>query len=281
MSTEPGLSFDSVAEEYDRVRPGYPASIVDAACAAGGLVPGSPVVEVGCGTGKLTEALVERGLRVEAVDPGGALLEVARRRTAGSSVRFHLGRFEDVELPDGAFDAVFSATAFHWVDPDVGWSKAARVLRPGGLLALLLRTGGSASPELRAAFLEAWRQVLPEAASWSFRDADTIWEGAEERRGNVSELWAWLEKRDLARPEAATLFADVDLVKVTEEREVTAAEHVAFVRTTSSYLRLDAARRQAFEEHLHAVFEGIGGSYDAMTFATLVTGRSVGGRASA
>ena len=274
MSEEPGLSFDSAAEEYDRVRPGYPASLVDIACARGGLVPGSKVVEVGCGTGKLTVALAERALRVEAVDPGGALLELARRKTEGSSVRFHEARFEDIELPEGTFDAVFSATAFHWVDPDVGWSKAARLLRPGGLLALLLHTGGGATPELRAAFLEAWRQVLPEAAGWSFRGADTIWKGAEERRGNVSELWAWLEKRDLARPEAATSFVDVELVKVAEEQEVTAAEHLAHVRTTSSYLGLTPDERKALEDGLSAVFDSVGGSYRGTRFATLVTARS-------
>jgi 2-polyprenyl-3-methyl-5-hydroxy-6-metoxy-1,4-benzoquinol methylase len=126
-----------VAEDYDRVRPGYPALLIDAACAIGSLSPGSRVVEVGCGTGKLTGALVERGLRVEAVDPGRDLIEVARRRVGRSSARFHIARFEDAQLPDGAFDAVFSATAFHWVDPAVGWSKAAHLLRPGGVMALL------------------------------------------------------------------------------------------------------------------------------------------------
>ena len=44
---------------------------------------------------------------------------------------FRIGRFEDVELPSGAFAAAFSATAFHWVDPSVGWAKVARLLQPG------------------------------------------------------------------------------------------------------------------------------------------------------
>ena len=119
---------------------------------------------------------------------------------------FHVGRFEDVELPDGGFGAVFSATAFHSGDPAVGWSKAARVLRPGGILALLAYIGGRS--ELDAGFLAAWREVLPEAARWSSRDERTLWEGAEARRGNVSELWAWLAQRELATAEAAELFGD-------------------------------------------------------------------------
>ncbi|MDQ3822315.1 MAG: class I SAM-dependent methyltransferase [Actinomycetota bacterium] len=112
--TEPGLRFDGIAEDYDRSRPSYPDELVDRACSRAALRPGSKVVEVGCGTGKLTLALVARGLHVEAVDPGSNLVAFARSRLAGSPVRFHVARFEDVELPAGAFDAVFSATAFHW-----------------------------------------------------------------------------------------------------------------------------------------------------------------------
>ena len=77
MPEERGLLFDRAAEEYDRVRPGYPASLVDTACAAGGLRPGSQVVEVGCGTGKLTVSLTERGLHVEAVDPGREMVKMS------------------------------------------------------------------------------------------------------------------------------------------------------------------------------------------------------------
>jgi ubiquinone/menaquinone biosynthesis C-methylase UbiE len=221
MTEELGLLFDRVAEAYDRVRPEYPTALVDAAYAVAGLSRDSRVFEVGCGTGKLTGALVERGLRVEAVDPGAELVAIARRRLEGSSVRFHIGRFEDVELPGGSFDAVFSATAFHWVDPAVGWAKVARLLRPGGVLGLLAHVGGS-SLELDDEFLAAWREVLPAAATLVSRDDQTLWEGAEARRDNVSELWAWLVKREIAQPEAAKLFGDVQITRLPIEAIETA-----------------------------------------------------------
>src|SRR5262245_23426530 len=97
---EHGLLFDAVAAEYDRVRPDYPAELVDAACTAARLDSGSRVLEVGSGTGKLTVALARRGFRVDAVDPGPQLVEIARRQVGDAAVQFHLGRFEDVELPD-------------------------------------------------------------------------------------------------------------------------------------------------------------------------------------
>ena len=267
-----GLLFDSVAEEYDRARPDYSAELVDAACSAAGLARGSRVVEVGCGTGKLTAALAERGLRVEAVDPGRELVEIARRRLQSSRVYFHVARFEDVELRDGVFEAVFSAAAFHWIDPAIGWSKVARLLSPRGVLALLMHTGGPNLLKLPDG-LAAWREVVPEAATWSPRDAETLWAGVEERRHNVSEVWAWLERHDLARAEAAELFEEADVTRLPMELESSTAEVLAFVRTTSVYLSLDPERRQLLERRLSQVLEDAGGTYRWGTSAVLVTAR--------
>jgi ubiquinone/menaquinone biosynthesis C-methylase UbiE len=263
------MLFDGVAEDYDRFRPAYPPALVDEACSLAGLRAGSRVLEIGCGTGQLTAALVERGLRVEAVDPGPRMVEIARRRAPGA--RFQVGSFEDVELPADAFEAVFSATAFHWVDPDVGWAKAARVLRPGGTLALL-----SLIAELTEEVLAAWREVLPEAAAWEPHDPEAVRGGARARRGNVSEFWAWrLGKREIARPEAADLFADVQVSTMPVERVQSAEEALGEAHTTSAYLRLDAARKGALDRRLAAVVEAAGDTYRTTSIATLVTARAV------
>ncbi len=95
-----GEVFDGIAEAYDARRSGYPSEIVAAAVELADLGPGSRVVEVGSGTGKLTEELVACGLRVDAVEPGRNMVAVARRRLDDSDqVRFHIGRFEDVAAP--------------------------------------------------------------------------------------------------------------------------------------------------------------------------------------
>ena len=254
------------------MRSGYPTSLVDMACAGAGLVAGSHVVEVGCGTGKLTQELVRHGLRVEAIDPGGALVEIARRRLREYNVTFHLGRFEDVELPAASFDAVFSATAFHWVDPRVGWTKAARLLRPHGVLALLAEVGGSLG-ELEPDVLAAWREVLPEAAAWVSRDAATLWSGAGARLADVSELWSWLMKREIASPDAGKLFGDVRLETVPVTRVESVEQVLALVRTQSAYLGLDPDRRQVLEERLRTIIERGGDTLRSTSFATLVTAR--------
>src|ERR1700678_1981705 len=133
-----GKVFDEVAAEYDRHRPAYPDELVDRACQVAGIGRGDHVLEVGCGTGQLTRSLVARGLHVTALEPGKSLIALARQNLEGAGeVEFVNAQFEDAVLPREQFQAVFSASAFHWIDPAISWQKAADVLVRGGTLALV------------------------------------------------------------------------------------------------------------------------------------------------
>jgi ubiquinone/menaquinone biosynthesis C-methylase UbiE len=273
-----GEVFDAIAKAYDRERPSYPAVLVDEACAIGGLSAGSRVLEVGCGTGKLTEALVERRLAVDAVDPGQNMIAFAQRR-AGESVRFHVGRFEDVDLPPASFDAVFSATAFHWVDPSVGWAKASRVLRPGGMLALLMfltyldDETGADNVAIHDIFE---RHLPPREGIWRpLRDLACLRAGVEERIDDVSAVWTWLGHDDLTSPDAPSLFDDVRLTTAIDPREQTADQLRAFFETTSTYPRLEPVVRDALEAELREKIDELGGTLRSNELCVLVTARAV------
>ncbi len=266
--TERGLLFDTIAEDYDRVRPTYPAALVDRACA--GLPAGARVLEVGCGTGKLTRELAHRGLRLEAVEPGPAMMEVARR-SVGDAVTFHVGRFEDVELPAGVYDAVFSATAFHWVDPAVGWAKVARLLRPGGTLALLAHVAGNTST-VDTEIHDVWLELG--VGDWPQRSIEELLDGADARRGDISEVWGWLCRRDMAAPGADRLFERADIETVAHDIDETADEVLAHVRTSSAFLQLAPDRAEWLEGRLREII-GAAGGYRATIHATLVTARAV------
>lgn len=132
------LTFDRAAERYDRVRPGYPSGAFDDLAAVADLESGSRILEIGPGTGQATVPLAERGYRVVAVELGPDLAAIARRRLARyPAVEVVVATFEDWPLPKEPFDAVVSATAFHWIDPAIRVPKAAQALRPGGSLAIL------------------------------------------------------------------------------------------------------------------------------------------------
>jgi ubiquinone/menaquinone biosynthesis C-methylase UbiE len=273
-----GQVFDDVAEDYDRERRGYPDGLIDAACERGGLQAGDAVVEVGCGTGLLTTALLARGLHVEAVDPGANMIRLARRRVGeGAEVRFHHGRFEDVALPPGQFAAVFSATAFHWIEPDVGWARAAELLAPGGMLALLQNCDvwdASTADDWRALHA-ALARVAPEiGADWPEPgDEDTILSGATARSDNVSAVWSWIGRHELTVPEAALLFDDVRVTAVRVARKQTGDQLNALLRTTSLYRRLEPHQRPALEAENRAIAERAGGVVRSSELAVLVTGR--------
>ncbi|PSK95854.1 methyltransferase family protein [Murinocardiopsis flavida] len=129
-------TFTEDADLYDRMRPGYPARMFDDLAALTGIGAHGRVLEIGCGTGQATAPMAERGLRIVAVELGEAMAAVARRNLAGHPrAEVVISAFEDWPLPAEPFDAVVSATAFHWVDPDVRVRKAADALRVGGALA--------------------------------------------------------------------------------------------------------------------------------------------------
>ncbi|MGW2639224.1 class I SAM-dependent methyltransferase [Streptomyces sp. NPDC001348] len=135
-----GRTFDEDAELYDRARPGYPPELYDDLAELAGAGPGSRLLEVGCGTGQATVPLAGRGCRITAVEASANMAAVARRNLAGAgagAVEVVTAEFENWPLPEEPFDAVVSATAFHWIDPAVRMAKAADALRPGGALAVV------------------------------------------------------------------------------------------------------------------------------------------------
>ncbi len=131
MRPERAASFALVADAYERARPGYP---LDAVRWLAGETP-RDVVDVGAGTGKLTRALTELRHRVTAVEPLPEMLEQLREAVPG--VRAVEGSAESLPLGDGSADVIACAQAFHWFDHDVAVREFARVLRPGGRVALV------------------------------------------------------------------------------------------------------------------------------------------------
>ncbi len=128
-------SFDGVAEQYERARPEYADEAVDWTVDRLGLAPGSRVLDLAAGTGKLTRQLMRRGLDVVAVEPGDEMRRVLQRMLP--EVEALAGTAEAIPLPEASVDAVTVGQAFHWFERDAALAEMARVLRPGGGIALL------------------------------------------------------------------------------------------------------------------------------------------------
>lgn len=125
------MSFGSIAEDYDGLRPPAPQEAV------GWLVPpGCEVaVDVGAGTGLFSRTLVDKAAQVIAVEPDARMRKVLTERSPG--VRALEGRGESIPLPDASADAVFVSSAWHWMDHERALPEIGRVLRDGGRFGLI------------------------------------------------------------------------------------------------------------------------------------------------
>jgi SAM-dependent methyltransferase len=187
-------TFGTVAELYDRARPSYPAAIFDDLAELAELEPGSRVLEIGPGTGKATIELARRGYAVTGIELSPDLAAIACRNVPEAEIE--VGDFESWEPREPGFDAITAFAAFHWVAPELRYTKPARLLRPGGALAAV--HGSHVLPEHGDAFFvevqEDYDAVVPHpdngppgppetADSWTqqFRDSG-VFERVEERK---------------------------------------------------------------------------------------------------
>jgi len=212
------LSFGGVVDAYDRGRPTYPR---EAAVWLTGDAPVS-VLELGAGTGKLTEQLVALGHDVHATDPDAAML--GRLAARLPDVRTSQSSAEEIPSGDRSYDVVVCAQAFHWFDLDRALPEIARVLKPGGRLSMVWNERDERVPWVRklgaiigrqdqlrepAAALEG-SSLFDEAEEAEFRfrqqvDQHTI-KDLVLSRSNISTLSP--EERDSRLDAVAALYAD-------------------------------------------------------------------------
>lgn len=130
---EAAKSYSQAVDSYETGRPGYPAAFISRLP----LPAAAVVVELGAGTGKFTRMLqphLASGATLVAVEP---VADMAAKLAKEPNVRVLNRTASDTGLADGSADVVICAQAFHWFDDEASVAEIARILRPGGTLALL------------------------------------------------------------------------------------------------------------------------------------------------
>jgi SAM-dependent methyltransferase len=231
-------TFDEVAELYARARASYPPEVVDDVLELGGLRRGSRIVEIGCGTGQATADLARRGLEITCVELGARLAEVARRELASfPSVRVVTADFERWQADEAPYDGVVAFTAFHWLDPQTRYERAASVLRRGGALAVV-KAGQVDPPGVDPFFAEVQDD---------YRAAGMSGDGAPVAPDAVPDLREEME--------ASGLFDRVTVRRRQWQVPTTADEYVALLGTASDHLLLPAERREELFERIRRRIE--------------------------
>ena len=231
---------------YDSVRPAYPheavAALIDAARSGRGVnAPGRcplRAADIGAGTGKMSELLARRGLLVDAVEPSEAMRAQA---SAIEGVTWHDGVAEETGLPNDVYDIVVFAQSWHWMDPERAGLEAARILAPGGALAIV------------------WNQMAV-SIPWVHRLTRIMRSGDVHRPDNP--------------PTPGGGFAPMTLTQVAWEDRMTPEQILTLGTTRSSYIRSSEAGRARMQENLRwYLYDHLGyapGEQVTIPYATLV-----------
>jgi len=223
-------TFNAAAEKYHRARPAYPAQLFNDLIALTHLSETSRLLEVGCGTGKATSPLAERGFKINCLELGADLARAATRNLASfPSVHVINQSFEEWKPPaDIVFDLVYAATAWHWIDPEVRYRKAHQVMGPDGHLA----------------FWDAVH-VFPDAGDHFFRELQPVYDEIGEGVGS-DHVWPTPDQLQDSREEilATGLFTDVVVRLYDWELEYDSESYIDLLNTFSGHIAMADWKRE-------------------------------------
>lgn len=222
-----GESFERAARSYDEVRPGYPDELVEEIIRSTRIADKARILEIGCGTGQATILFARRGYAMLCLDIGENLIALARERCKDyPRVEFLKASFEDWEASVKPFDLVISATAFHWIKPEIGYLKAAHVLRQDGHIAVFWNLHPTPYKAFFEDVQEVYQRVVPE---WS-----------DPRERSSTEQWIQDKQREI---ESAGLFGEVTVRLYPWTRVFSREDYIKLLSTFSDHQGLDERRR--------------------------------------
>ena len=246
--------FDEVAELYARARPTYPLDLIDDIVRESELIPGARILEIGSGPGNASVLFSGRGYRLLCLEPGQRLAEVARRRLAAdANAQVAVTTFENWPVESGAFDLVFAAQSFHWLDPSVRFPKAAMALTSGGTLAVFANQPLPGTTPVDTGIQQAYAEHAPEIhARWVGHNT----------RDDFLELFA-----------GATDFATAQCREYAWRAAYSSAEYTALLSTHSDHRLLAADRRSNLLDAISAAIDASGDRFIVDYIAVLCWAR--------
>ncbi len=253
------LSFGGVAELYDRSRPSYPSALVDGVLEFAGAGEGDRALEVGAGTGKATVLFAERGLQMVAIEPSAEMAAVARRNCAAyENVTIEQTEFERYRPGGPSFRLVFSAQAWHWIDPGVRYGAARAALEPTGALAVFWNVPDWEATEPGGELGEVYRRN---------GRADGTGDPLNPNEPREREDW----------PEEIAAAPGFDEPEVRDYRwrmSYTTEQYLDLLGTHSVNLIIDDAQRQRLLSDIAGVVDARGGAFELVYVTRLCLARA-------
>lgn len=278
MQTENGIGwernnrtfFDEIVINYDKVRWGYPDELYMDINRYIGPKSGKKALEIGAGTGKATVQFLNMGYDVTAVELGVHMSEFLLDRFKDyTDFNVVTATFEDASLEEDNYDLVYAASAFHWVDAEIGCPKVYRLLKQGGTFVLFRNNPVSADGE----------EIYEEIQSVYEKYYHSYYTSRKRPvRKSREDFWKPSEIYNSFRFEDLELygFRDVIMKLYDASQTYSADEYIALLDTYSDHRGLPDVNREALYAGIKDVILRHGGQHKVDYIFQLYMGRKPG-----
>lgn len=235
-------TFDTASELYAKMRPDYVDALYKDIFDYVPIDEASTAVEIGIGGGQATLPILQTGCKVTAVEYGAHLAELCREKFRDyPNFSCVTEKFEDFVCDAGACDLVYSASAFHWIPEEIGYTKVSEMLKSGGVFARFANHpyADKGRPELVKVIQKLYAVYMPNSASPKEYTAEDA-----ERRANIAAKYG---------------FADSCYKLYHRTRSFTAKEYVSLLGTYSDHIAMEDGVREEFFAKIEQTIDAFDG----------------------
>jgi SAM-dependent methyltransferase len=249
--------FNDVSKEYDKFRPGYPRELFVDILEYSNIDKNSIILEVGCGTGQATQGFVDIGYKnITCVELGKNLADfTAEKFKEEPTIRVHNASFEEWDNKNKEFDVVTSGTAFHFINPQIGYPKAFNLLKPNGTMAFFWTVHVQVYDDLHNKIRELYRKYAPDLD-------DSI-------KPTPNEVI----KDTFNTINSIGLFKDIQTKEYKWEHRYSREEYISLLNTHSKHRQLNENTRKLLFSGIKEIIDYYGGFIDKPQLVALFLGR--------
>jgi len=260
------VHFDEIVENYDKIRWDYPNELYEDIFKYCGS--GKRAIEIGAGTGRATIPFLNNDYDVTAVELGENMADFLANRFDGCK-KFAVVNttFEDAALDEGSsYDLIYAASAFHWVDAEIGCPKVFRLLRRGGVFALFRNNAQPSDGEplyeaIQAVYEKHYNSYYTSSKRPTKKSHNDFWQPSELHR---SFRFDGMGKYG---------FQDITMKLYDATYTYTADDYISLMDTMSDNRALPEQNRSKLYEGLHEAIMMHGGVYNYDCTFQLYMGR--------
>ena len=234
-------TFNKNAEIYNEIRPGYPEELIRDIIEISQIPQSGKIIEVGCGTGQATIQFAKNNFNMICIDIGENLTKIAKKNCEDyPKVQIKTASFENIIIEENTFDLLISATAFHWIPPELGYPKAAKILNNNGSIAIFRNNHPKPYTDFFEEVQTIYNEVVPE------------WNVAKKiaKKKSIPELI-----------KETNLFQEVVKKEYRWEKRYRAEEYIKLLNTYSDHIDLeDSKKKKLYKDIYNLIVKNYNGS---------------------